>query len=362
MKKLLGILSTAFFLLSFSSSISAQTSTDLAMQSLKAFFAFDRGRYDIALDYYGSEAKKNEPRAQFVLGTIYEKGYKDKIQVDLDRALQHYQKSATGGDSDAQYRLAQLYETGHIVSKDVKKAMGLYTSAAELDNPKAQAKLGNAYYKGLGVEPNKELAFRWLTLTAKHEESTSSIYESSKSTMAMLHDMESQGIRPESDEILFAFYSLNSNKNDLAIQFNLAQMFLEGRGTAKIAHKGVQILRALEEKPHPEAAYQLGVIYSEGALVEEDDIRAMSLFNKALKDGDRTAIYANAYADLLYEYKQYPAALKWYYVAASKGHNSSQIKAVESKVSVQEKKEQRYLADRWLKDRFSPVIGKKYTY
>ena len=46
-------------------------------------------------------------------------------------------------------------------NKQYKKAFGLFQDLAYDGNPNAQFNLGFMYYKGLGVKPNKQLAFIW---------------------------------------------------------------------------------------------------------------------------------------------------------------------------------------------------------
>lgn len=71
-------------------------------------------------------------------------------------------KAADRGDAASQYVLGSLYARGEGVPRDYKKALKLYTMAAEKGNPYAQTNLGFFYDAGIGVDArDPAAAFKW---------------------------------------------------------------------------------------------------------------------------------------------------------------------------------------------------------
>ena len=71
---------------------------------------------------------------------------------DVASQLPLVQKRFDAGDVDAMEFLAGSYHYGHFgLEKNVKRAIELYTEAAELGSNKARFNLGRSYYNGDGV-------------------------------------------------------------------------------------------------------------------------------------------------------------------------------------------------------------------
>jgi hypothetical protein len=73
---------------------------------------------------------------------------------------------ARRGNPRAQAMLGFMYENGLGAPQAYSVAMELYTEAAERGDPTAQYFLGLMYDKGHGVERNEVLAYKWLNLAA----------------------------------------------------------------------------------------------------------------------------------------------------------------------------------------------------
>ena len=71
------------------------------------------------------------------------------------------QKRADKGDAEAIKVLGGHYYFGDLgLTKDVTRAIALYTEAAELGSLDAHYRLGDAYYAGEGVEEDKPRGIR----------------------------------------------------------------------------------------------------------------------------------------------------------------------------------------------------------
>lgn len=99
------------------------------------------------------------PRAQWVLGYIYETGM--SVPVDTDKSLQLYKKAAAQNDVRGLVSLAFAYYVGRGVDKDLDKAALLYHKAAAQDDVAAMRTLGYLYEMGEGVSQNDTVAIQW---------------------------------------------------------------------------------------------------------------------------------------------------------------------------------------------------------
>ena len=145
-----------------------------------------------AIEWYTKSAEQNNLEAQYNLGNMYlfgtgveqdtakalewlykagnQKHPKARYQIGnvLSKILKKYELAATwyegaGDYAPAQYSLAQMYINGQGVTKDINKAINLYTAAAEQGHMEAQTNLGLLYFNGQVVDKDYKEAFTWLS-------------------------------------------------------------------------------------------------------------------------------------------------------------------------------------------------------
>ena len=135
-----------------------------AMLKLGAVYDFGHGTpvdKKEAARWYLSAAEAGNPNAQNSIGSMYQAG--EGVEKDLSKALYWYQKAEQQGHPEGTNNLAFLYDTAPGMV-DKKKAIQLYTLAAERGFIPAFVNLGMAYARGDGVPVNKVEAFKWLDL------------------------------------------------------------------------------------------------------------------------------------------------------------------------------------------------------
>ena len=94
--------------------------------------SYEQGDYKSAHDKFLWLAKKENPGAQYALGTIYEDGR--GVQQDYKQAVEWYRLAARQGHTVAQLRLAQIYFYGNGVPQDhVMAYIWSYLAAAQGD-------------------------------------------------------------------------------------------------------------------------------------------------------------------------------------------------------------------------------------
>jgi TPR repeat protein len=117
------------------------------------------------VDLWQRAAARNHRRAQFYLGTCYDRG--KGVTQDLRQAMRWYRAAAENGLPEAQYNLAFGYREGIGVLQDLGAAVYWFTQAAEAGDPGAQRDLGYCYHEGVGTVVDYEAAARWYRRAAK---------------------------------------------------------------------------------------------------------------------------------------------------------------------------------------------------
>lgn len=139
-----------------------------------------------AMRWYRAAAEKGYPRAQFLLGYMYETGV--QVAQDLPLARMWYGKASVQGEPRALYRLARMYQDGRGGDIDIGEAARLYRAAAERGHVAAQSVLGYLYAKGEGVERDGPQAYLWLSLAARASNDTAA--ENLRRLEAVLDDTQ----------------------------------------------------------------------------------------------------------------------------------------------------------------------------
>ena len=120
---------------------------------------------------------------------------------------------------------------------DYAKALKLARPLADAGNPRAQAIVGFAYYRGRGVTHDDSEAAKWLHRAA--------------------------------------------NQGDAPARFTLGVMYGEGRGVPQDFAEAAQWYRLAAEQGDAQAQYNLGLAYARGEGVTQDAVQAHMWFNLA---------------------------------------------------------------------------------
>lgn len=132
----------------------------------EAWTAYNIGKYKETLRMVEPLAGNGNPRAQVIMGRLYENGL--GVKQDMAVAAQWFQLAAEQNDPEAQILLAYCYEIGAGVPKNPQQVMNLMTRAAEAGLPEAQFNLALNYSQGLnGAPKNEQESFKWANLAAQ---------------------------------------------------------------------------------------------------------------------------------------------------------------------------------------------------
>ncbi len=101
--------------------------------------AYLSGNYGEAARAFRAQAERGVPRAQTMLGLMYEHG--EGVTQDPTEAARWYRRAAQQGERNAQFNLGALYAQGKGVRKDLVEARDWYLLAAAQGHPRARAML-----------------------------------------------------------------------------------------------------------------------------------------------------------------------------------------------------------------------------
>jgi hypothetical protein len=149
--------------------VAANTAASPARADIaKGIEAYGQGLFEIALTEFQSEAEVGSKEAQFYLANMFFAG--QGVDQSYGSAARYYELAAMQGHTDAQLALATMYRAGQGVSKDYLKVLFWLEEAAIAGHPVAQLDLGDIFETGENgaAIPNYEYAFRWYSLAANN--------------------------------------------------------------------------------------------------------------------------------------------------------------------------------------------------
>lgn len=131
---------------------------------LAALNAKQGGNASIAFQWLSRAAARNQPLAQYELGTLYQNGR--GVETDEVQAFRWFESAAMNGNRRAMHSLATCYAEGWGTRKDMTEAARWFARAAALGLVNDQFNLGVLYERGMGVPQNLVDAYKWYAIAA----------------------------------------------------------------------------------------------------------------------------------------------------------------------------------------------------
>jgi len=290
------------------------------------------------------EASNGDTVSTHILGTYYYYGF--YVQRFIFSAIEWFQKAAKEGYSDSQYMLGMIYETLGEESNQTDKAIPYYEQAAAQDHPYAQYALamialeqedfskaefflekaarqqyGLAAYSLAKLlherDPQHPLkAFEWFMVAAKQGNTEASYYVGlyyqygkgvPKNIDEAVNWYEKAALEKDKDALyhlaLILIRKDNPDYENAAkllgeaakqghpnAQYNLAVMFQKGDGVERSEQKALYWYEKAAESNLAIAQYNLGMIYYAGEIVLKDEDKARELWQKAADQGFEKAV------------------------------------------------------------------------
>ena len=123
-------------------------------------------------------SKEGNRNAQYTLGILYDEGV--GVDKDKKKAIRLYTQAAEQGQLDAMNNLGQAYRKGDGVFIDYEKAYYWISKAAEKNYPIALRALGDMFRLGEYVEVDNDEALKWYSKAVSLKDTTSKLMISQK--------------------------------------------------------------------------------------------------------------------------------------------------------------------------------------
>jgi len=264
---------------------------------LGSFYFYGTGtkvHQDLAVKWMRKAAAHNNPMAIYWLGIRYENGDCSGIAKDADKARELYVKAADMNLPEAQVQLALMISNGDGFKPDPEKAFELLSKAAESGNPNAHFYLSQCFTEGFGCKKDLEKAFASLEIASAHLPEAE--FERAMCLLTgtgtdkdvekgeeIFFRLTMQGYGEASDMCRMAAENGNSNA-----QYAMA-MFYRNQETPDYVKANEWDQRAAENG-NADSMYHLYVAYSHGHGVEQDHRTAVRYLQDAMDHGNAHAM------------------------------------------------------------------------
>lgn len=261
-----------------------------------------------AFALYSQGAQAGDAVGMRNLGRCFQNGW--GTQVDFQQAMTWYKRAADAGDAGAENNIGGLYENGQGVAKDAAQAVAHYQKAASGGEPAGMYNLGRCMIAGTGVAVDVRGGMRMYRQAAD--------LGYTAATQALLRDTE---------------MTFNQDQEDIYARINLAIHYLHP-GPDEDPARGLGFLTGLKRRENqdfsatfvellaearnndPDAMAALGLYYT-----SDDLTSAHTWFSKAADLGQPVAM---DYLGVMYSRgdvvdQNNATALQWYQKAANTG-------------------------------------------
>lgn len=308
---------------------------------------------------------------------------------DSTKQFNKFEKLAELDSDDAKILLGDFYLAGCGVTKDRRRAIVYFTSAAQNGDPRAQVSLaleevetpersfekigkiaeqgyaqaqtvlGFYYEKGKGTPKDPQKAVFWYQKAAKQNyapalynlglnyETGTGVPKDSQKAFTLVKQAAEQGYAPAQNSLgfyyesgkgtpknpqkAFIWYHKAAEQGNVIAQANLGFCYQDGTGTPKDPRKAFLWFQKAAEQGDTTAQVGLGIYYENGIGMPKDPQQAFTWYQKAAEQGDANA---QSSLGLCYENgigvpKDLQKAVFWYQKAAGQGDEFAQKKLQE---------------------------------
>ena len=329
----------------------------LALAELYDFGHGVKQDYNEAFKWYRKAAEQGVVRAQANLGWLYMTGNgvsRDDAEAkrwlqkaaergdtsaennfahllegtgDVAEALKWYRKAADEGSSASQGKLAHMYMMGTGVPKDCEQSMRWLRKAVAQSDADAENIMGMAYSQGCGVGQNDTEAASWYRKAAEHGSAWGQ-----NNLGVMYHS--GRGVPLDNAEA-FKWHLKAAQQGLSSAEARVGAMLAVGQGTQQNFAEAAKWCRAASDVGDLMGAACLGNLYINGlGGLQRDPSQALRLFLLAAEgDNDKSQNNVSSAVPcmlgLMYQIgegtpKDMPSAVRWYRVAAERGHPDAQ--------------------------------------
>lgn len=271
-----------------------------------------------AQELFLNAAEQGSSKAAYNLAMLYEIG--DGVGVDMQRAAKWYQEAQKNNFPYASYKLGEMYMLARGVEQNISLANEMFSIAAEKGIILAYVKLGDHYLEGIGFERNIEKAFTNYQYAAEHNEPYAAY-------MLSIMYMNGWGTKMDFAKSVLWQSRADQLSGSAIAKFHIAKNYENGFGLPKEKAESFKWLASSAADGYVEAQIQLGEL-----LLQKKDLSgAYKWFDKALKQHSARAEYNVGIMFYNGEVvnQDYNEAAKLFTIAAKKGLTSAQYQLSE---------------------------------
>lgn len=241
------------------SNVAKQHSSDACLK------AYEAGNYFDAVPRCERAAQRGNTQAQAVMGMMYFFGH--GVVANNDTAARWLEQAAIGGSDMGQYYFGRLHSTGLGVEQNDVEAFNWYLLSAKQGYPLGQWTVSLTYRLGIGTPKDMDLAYEW--------------YAQAQKQLTGLPEKNREDFEIQFFEVRDNIAGANSYKQALVYLLGL-----EGEPSPTNAFP---LMLEAANQGHPDAQYQLGLMYVEGEGVSQDMHEAYGWFQLASENHHRDA-------------------------------------------------------------------------
>ena len=237
----------------------------------------------------------------------FDKGFNAFVIGDYNTALNEFRELADAGDVNAQFMLGSMYFKGYGVELNYQEAVRWYTLAAEQNESGAQYNLGLSYLDGSGVEKNIEEGIRWLELAAEQDH-VEAIHQLGLVYYYLLADYDSAS----------KWFSLGMDFDYAESIIELALMFEHGDGITQSYTDAFDLYLIAAELGNSKAQCQVGYHLRNGVGVDKNIKEALRWYLESANQLNTKAFYniGVMYANGEFFDRNYVIGYIWLYLAS----------------------------------------------
>ena len=198
---------------------------------------------------------------------------------EYQKAYQEWKVAAEAGQAEAQFDLGVLYAQGLGVLRDLGAAESWYRKSAAQGNAEAEFALGQMYAHGWGIPRDTADAVRWLELA-------NSVDTDGPPTEWL--SVEGYGVQKDPQQAAY-WYQQAAEKGHPEAQYNLAVLYASGKGVKRDEAQAARWVSASAGQGYALAQADLGKRFATGNGVAQDDKRAYFWMTLAFLHGEKGA-------------------------------------------------------------------------
>ena len=261
-----------------------------------------------ALELLEKGSAGGDGEATYTLGRIYAAGIQERqqdgsatdlLKRDEAKALDFLKKAADQEFAPAMNDLGTrllLGEDKDGKNKDPKAAMAMFNKAADKGNAAAHRLLAQVYENGLGDQAKSiDEALKHYLTAARGNDGVAQLWVGNASQTGLLKDSakgkKQEELKPE--DVLVApnpsqaltMYRLAAQNNLPQAIYNVGVFYENGAVVDKDLTKAFALVQRAAQAGIPVAAYRLGAYYQQGAGVGQDVVAAAAWYKRAADAG-----------------------------------------------------------------------------